>query len=124
MCGAIIKDRRVLIALRGPGRDLAGLWELPGGKVESGEADAQALVRELREELGVQVQVGERIGVSEHEGGTRPLVLVAYACTLIGGSPQPLEHRALEWVGERDLLGRAWAPADVPLLKPLQQLLC
>jgi len=124
VCGAIIQDKRVLVALRGPGRALAGLWELPGGKVEAGEADADALARELREELGVEVRVGQLIGVSEYEGGARPLVLAAYACTLSCGTPEALEHQALEWVCAEDLNRRPWAPADVPLLHGVQQLLC
>jgi len=120
VCGAIVRGGKVLAALRGPGRVLDQLWELPGGKVEPGEDDASALARELFEELRVTVQVGPHLGTSRWAGGKRPLVLVAYRCALPTGEPQATEHRALAWLGPDELHGRPWAPADVPLLAPLQ----
>jgi len=116
VAGAILRsDGTVLAARRGPGRAHAGLWELPGGKVEHGEADAQALVRELGEELGVQVQVDTHLGTSRWEH----VQLVAYVCRIVVGVPVTTEHTALRWVGPGDLHELAWAPADVPLLTPL-----
>ncbi len=90
--------------------DLAGLWELPGGKVMAGESEPAALVRELREELGVDVVVGERLGcdVPLGEGG----VLRAYRVTQAGGTLGAHDHRALRWVGADDLAELAWVPAD------------
>jgi 8-oxo-dGTP diphosphatase len=90
--------------------ELAGLWELPGGKVAAGESDAAALVRELEEELGIQVTVGARLG---HDVALNDqLTLRAYLVTRTGGSVQPRDHRALRWVTAEDLDGLAWVPAD------------
>lgn len=116
VAGAILDGGRVLAARRGPGRAHAGLWELPGGKVEPGESDAQALARELMEELGIEVSVGACIGTSTWEGR---LVLVAYACHVVVGEPVRTEHTELRWVPAASLGELSWAPADVPLLEPL-----
>lgn len=120
VAAAIVRSGRVLAARRGPGRAHAGLWELPGGKVEPGESDREALVREIQEELGAQVMVGAHLGDSPWEGR---LVLVAYACTLTEGMPTKTEHTELRWVDPEGMLALDWAPADVPLLEPLARLL-
>lgn len=124
VAGAVVREGRVLAALRGPGRPLAGLWELPGGKVERGESDAEALRRELLEELGIAVQVGPQLGLSEWDGGRRPLLLVAYRCTLRSGDPSPFEHQELAWLRAEELAHRDWAPPDLPLLDAVRLTLC
>ena len=116
VAGAIIDHGRVLAALRGPGMSQAGLWELPGGKVESGEADRAALARELREELGVVVRVGDCLDSHSHAYPDKIVCLVAYACQLEDGTPTALEHAELRWVSADELDGLVWAPADIPLL--------
>ncbi len=116
VAGVIVREGRVLVALRGPGMRLAGEWEFPGGKVEPGEDDATALARELREELGVDVRVGPLIGVSRHPIGARLLVLVAYRCALVAGEPSPVEHAEVRWVAPEGLSELAFAAADRPLL--------
>jgi 8-oxo-dGTP diphosphatase len=123
VAGAIVRDGQVLLARRSPEMALPGCWELPGGKVEPGESDAEALERELLEELGVRVAVGPHLGTSRARAGARPMDLVAYRCTLLRGSPRPLEHDALDWVGPEALDPRQWAPADVPLVAPLREAL-
>ena len=90
--------------------ELAGLWELPGGKVAAGESDASALARELREELGVDVTVGPRIGADVALNET--MTLRAYRVTQTGGRLHPNDHRALRWVGADELDGLPWVPAD------------
>ncbi|MEQ1503559.1 MAG: 5-formyltetrahydrofolate cyclo-ligase, partial [Myxococcota bacterium] len=107
VAGAWIVDGRVFAAQRGPGRGHAGRWELPGGKVEAGESDAVALARELREELGLTVTVGARIGSGRVDG----IELVAYAVTT-SDAPRPTEHAALRWLGPDELDAVDWAPAD------------
>lgn len=123
VAGAIIRDGTVLVARRSATMALPGCWELPGGKVEAHEGDHAALARELREELGVHVAVHESIGVSEWDGGSRPLALVAYRCTLVSGEPHAHEHDALAWLAPDALEGLGWAPADVPFVDPLKLLL-
>ena len=123
VAGAIVRDGRVLVARRSAQMALPGCWELPGGKVEPGEADAAALARELREELEVEVRVAELLGVSDWDGGRRPLRLVAYRCVLQAGEPHPHEHDALLWAAAPELDDLGWAPADVPFIAPLRAVL-
>jgi 8-oxo-dGTP diphosphatase len=110
VAGALISAGTLLVAQRARPPELAGLWELPGGKAAPGESDAAALVRELEEELGVDVSVGARVGRDVALGGTT--ILRAYLVTLIGGSVRPHDHRALRWVTADELEGLAWVPAD------------
>lgn len=110
VAGALFSGGTLLVAQRDRPPELAGLWELPGGKVAPGEDDADALIRELHEELGVTVSVGPRLGadVALNAGTT----LRAYQVALSTGSPQPHDHRALRWVTADELDGLAWVPAD------------
>lgn len=114
VAGALIRGAAVLLAQRHRPSELAGLWELPGGKVVPGESEPTALVRELREELGVDVLVGERLGDDIEIPGAppRPVVLRAYRVTQTGGVLHNHDHRALRWVGAEDLPAVAWVPAD------------
>jgi 8-oxo-dGTP diphosphatase len=100
----------LLVAQRLRPPELAGLWELPGGKVAPGESDADALARELREELGVDVAVGARIGV---DVALSPATTVrAYLVAQTGGALHPNDHRALRWVTVEQLHDLPWVPAD------------
>lgn len=110
VAGALISAGALLVAQRERPPELAGLWELPGGKVGPGESDAAALARELREELGVGVSVGARIGVDVAINAT--MTLRAYLVALTDGSPRPQDHRALRWVTLDDLHLLDWVPAD------------
>ena len=96
VAGALIAGSALLVAQRDRPPELAGLWELPGGKVAPGESDAAGLARELHEELGVEVAVGGRLGgdVALNETTT----LRAYRVTQTGGALRPNDHRALRWV--------------------------
>lgn len=118
VAGALIVDGALLVAQRNRPPELAGLWELPGGKAGAGESDTQALIRELREELGVDVLVGERLGA---EVGLNPtMVLRAYRVRLQSGTVEPHDHRALRWVRGPELDGLAWVPADTAWLPDLR----
>ena len=110
VAGALISGSLLLVAQRARPPELAGLWELPGGKVGTGETDAAALARELREELGVEVTVGPRIGADVALNTTT--TLRAYRVNQTGGALHPNDHRALRWVGADDLDDLAWVPAD------------
>jgi 8-oxo-dGTP diphosphatase len=121
VAGALIADSALLVAQRERPPELAGLWELPGGKVAPGETDAAGLARELHEELGVEVTVGERLGadVALNEMTT----LRAYWVTQTGGALQPNDHRALRWVTADELESLPWVPPDREWLGELTQAL-
>jgi 8-oxo-dGTP diphosphatase len=110
VAGALIADRTLLVAQRRAPGHLAGRWELPGGKVAPGESETEALARELAEELGIQVEVGPRLGgdVALSDSTT----LRAYLVRHTGGTARAHDHRALRWVGAAELDDLDWVPAD------------
>jgi len=112
-------DGRVLAAERSRPPKLAGRWEFPGGKVERGESEHEALARECREELGVTIEVGERLG------GDLPVrddvVLRVWLARIVAGQPHPVEHRTLRWLALDELDEVDWLAADRPLITALRQ---
>jgi 8-oxo-dGTP diphosphatase len=119
----MVVDGRVLACERAHPPEVAGRWEFPGGKVEPGETDRAALVRECVEELGVRVAVGARIGPDVTIAGG-PAVLRAFVVRLPDGAmPRPLEHAALRWLGAHELDSVPWLPADRPIVAALPVLL-
>lgn len=116
------RSAEVLAAQRAHPAALAGWWEFPGGKVEPGESERAALVRECAEELGVVVDVGVRVGddVEVVGGGA---VLRVWTATLTGGQPHATEHGDLRWLAVDQLDSVPWLPADVPVVAALRRLL-
>ncbi len=118
-------DFRVLIAERPEGKQLAGLWEFPGGKVEAGERPEETLIRELKEELGIDVEEPclAPLTFASHAYETFHLLMPLYVCRRWEGFVQPHEGQALKWVRPRDLRSYPMPPADEPLVAWLRDLL-
>ena len=113
---AVIEDtHRFLVTRRQPGVHLAGMWEFPGGKIDTAETHEAALRRELREELGVEVDVGKQVHRTRHKYPDRTIALHFYRCTL-KGTPRPLLGQELRWVPRAELPSLRFPPADTELI--------
>ncbi len=124
VAAALIAESALLIAQRRRPPELAGRWELPGGKVAPGETEPAALARELAEELGLDreaVRVGERLGADVALGET--MTLRAYRVSVARGEPRPHDHHALRWVTADELPEIDWVPADRAWLAELTRAL-
>lgn len=117
-------DGRVLVQRRPAGKPMAGLWEFPGGKVEPGEAPEAALIRELAEELGIDVEQAclAPAAFASEPLGDRHLLLLLYVCRKWRGTPEARHADALQWVRPVRLHGLEMPPADKPLIGLLEAL--
>lgn len=122
VAAVIMKEGKVFATQRGYGEFKDG-WEFPGGKVEAGERPEEALRREIREELEVEVNVGDLIDTIEYDYPAFHLSMKCYACTIAGGSPHLLEHEAARWLSADQLDSVAWLPADITLIPKIEGLL-
>ena len=121
VAAALVFDSgRLLITRRPAGKHLGGFWEFPGGKLEKGESFPDCLQRELREELGIQVSVGELLAAVEHSYPKQTLRIHFYRCALDSGSPSPIECDAVEWITASMLNNYAFPPADAELLAEIR----
>ena len=118
-------DNRVLLAQRPEGKSMAGLWEFPGGKVESGETPEAALIREMNEELGIDTHESclAPIGFASHAYDDFHLLMPLFVCRKWKGTPEAREGQTLTWVRPNVLRDYPMPPADVPLVAQLQDLL-
>ncbi len=118
-------DNRVMIAQRPEGKSMAGLWEFPGGKVEAGETPEKALIRELKEELSIDVTAAclAPFTFASHTYEKFHLLMPLYVCRRWKGTPQPQEGQTLKWVRANTLKSYDMPPADIPLVAMLQDLL-
>jgi 8-oxo-dGTP diphosphatase len=124
-CALVDADRRVLIAQRPEGKNLAGLWEFPGGKLEPGETPEAALIRELQEELAIETKEAclAPLSFASHSYENIHLLMPLYVCRKWQGTPQAREHSALKWVRPQALRDYSMPPADEPLIAALCDLL-
>jgi 8-oxo-dGTP diphosphatase len=121
----VLEQERVLVTQRKAGTHLAGAWEFPGGKVEAGEDPREALRRELREELGIDVQVGEIVDVTFHryEEADKAVLLLFFEAARAPASPEPrsIEVAAFRWAAAEDLAAADFPPADVAVLRKVRR---
>jgi len=124
-CALIDADGRVLIAQRPEGKSMAGLWEFPGGKPEADESPEGALIRELKEELGIDVRAAclAPLTFASHAYENFHLLMPLYVCRRWEGIPAPQEGQVLKWVRAEALADYPMPPADKPLLAALCDLL-
>jgi 8-oxo-dGTP diphosphatase len=124
-CALVDADGRVLLAQRPQGKPMAGLWEFPGGKVESGERPEETLIRELEEELGIVVREPclAPLTFASHAYPDFHLLMPLYVCRRWEGTVTPREGQALAWVRPNRLRDYEMPPADVPLVSHLMALL-
>jgi mutator protein MutT len=116
----IFRAGKLLITQRHANSHLGGLWEFPGGKREAGETFEQCLVREIREELGVEIAVGELFEEVAHRYPEKSVHLKFFVCRLVAGEPQPLDCAAVKWVAKAELAGFEFPAADAQLLEKLK----
>ena len=115
------KDGKILIAKRKTGDELfAGLWEFPGGKVEEGETPEECMARELKEELDIEVEVGELITSNKHKYPHGIFELLAYRVKYISGKIVLNAHNEIKWVNIDEMANFEFPPADIPIIERLQ----
>ena len=111
---------QILIDRRKVGGTMGGLWEFPGGKIEPGETVAECIVREIREELAIEITVGEELISIEHTYPTFHLKLTVHHCQHISGVPQPIESEEIRWVNIGDLNNYQFPAANIAIINALQ----
>ena len=116
-----LKDDKVFLARRRPEKSYGGFWELPGGKVEPGETHESALARELSEELGIDVQVGEFLSTGVDQKEVLKIVLHGYIIQMQSDPVESLDHDMLDWKTESELRSLEVPPADLPILRAIFQ---
>ncbi len=117
----ILHQSRVLATRRASHKHMGGHWEFPGGKIEIGETPEQSLAREIQEELGITIQVGEHFYSNQHDYGDKQIMLMAYLCTWCAGELILNDHDLILWCSPTELSSLHWAPADIPIVEALQK---
>jgi len=117
----IVREGKILCAKRGSEGMLPGLWEFPGGKVESTESKREALAREIREELATEIDVGSQIECTVYDYDFATVTLTTFFCSVVSGEPEKSEHSELLWLVPQELSTIEWAPADIPAVVKIQE---
>ena len=122
VAGVIFNDNKVLATQRGYGK-YEGFWEFPGGKIEQGETHAQALIRELKEELNINVEVEEIMSTINYDYPDFQLVMYCYKTQIKSGTLELLEHKDFCWVDSENIMTLNWLPADLVFVSELKSYL-
>jgi 8-oxo-dGTP diphosphatase len=113
---------KILAAQRSAQMNLPLLWEFPGGKVEIGESEESCIVREVKEELGIEIEVLERVGEFDYAcSEEKSIRLIPFLAVWRSGEINMLEHAQIAWLGKSDLFTKVWAPADLPIVEHLDR---
>ena len=119
VAGIIYKEDKILITRRKEGKHLAGYWEFPGGKIEKGESPETSLIREIKEELSIEIAVQNHLADSVFDYKEKQIELKGYYAQYISGEVYLVDHDAFEWVYPSELKDYIFAPADIPFIKIL-----
>lgn len=114
------KDGKILIAKRGKGKHMEGMWEFPGGKIELSETPEECLKRELEEEFGIVSKINDFLAESVFDYGEKTIKLLAYNADYISGEFKLNAHEEIKWVGINEFNKFVFCPADLPLVKKLK----
>lgn len=120
-CLVLLHQGKVLATQRSERMDLPGLWEFPGGKVESEESPAACLIREIWEELSIGIQICSPLTPVLYTYPTKSIQLIPFLATWESGTLQLAEHAQIQWLVQQNLLSLDWAPADLPIVEELQE---
>lgn len=123
VCAVILKENRILIAQRSETMTLPLKWEFPGGKIENGEDEKEALAREIMEELNIEILPFKRVSAHIHDYGSFKIDLIAYLCNYVSGEIVLLEHQDYKFIEFENLLNFDLAEADIPVVETLKALL-
>ena len=118
---AVIFDEKKILVSQRDGGDMAGRWEFPGGKIETGETHEQALKREIMEEMGIIISVDSFLLTIEYDYPEFHLVMHCYQCTILFGAPRLLTHSAVKWISPQELDSIDWLPADIQVVDYLKK---
>ncbi|MEN0056936.1 MAG: (deoxy)nucleoside triphosphate pyrophosphohydrolase [Mucilaginibacter sp.] len=117
-CAIIVNaDKQIFVAQRGPTMALPLKWELPGGKIEPSESEEDCLIREIKEELSIDIKIIKSLSANIHNYPKISIKLIPFICELIGGKIELKEHVQFKWLKKTELLDLDWAEADIPIVK-------
>ena len=117
----IVRDGRLLIARRPEGKNMAGRWEFPGGKLECGESPEEAIEREIREELAAEIRAGRVYQAIAYSYPEKDVLLLFYAASVVSGEPRPVEEAEIRWITLEELDEYTFAPVDAMLVERLKR---
>lgn len=120
---AIIKENKVLAMQRSKEMTLPGMWELPGGKIEANESEEEALVREIKEELNIQIEILDYVNEASYPYDFGTVSLKVYTAEIVAGEISLEEHSDGRWLAAKELEEVNWAPVDIPAVKVLENIL-